>query len=103
MRGAVSDDRPYRDLEFLPVEVLPLAIHSHRSPNPTLFYHGLLGPTRGDPRQFPVLQEDFVVTKRFAVREQVRFEIQAQMFNAFNRHPRGLAQEGGPWSSAHAA
>lgn len=33
-----------------------------------------------------MLQEDFVVTKRFAVREQVRFEIQAQMFNAFNRH-----------------
>ena len=50
------------------------------------FRLGSMGPTRGDLRQFPVIQEDFVVTKRFAVREQVRFEIQAQMFNAFNRH-----------------
>jgi hypothetical protein len=50
------------------------------------FRLGTMGPTRGDLRQFPVIQEDFVVTKRFAVREQVRFEIQAQMFNALNRH-----------------
>lgn len=51
-----------------------------------VFRLGTLGPTRGDLRQFPVLQEDFVLTKRFAISEKARFEIQAQMFNAFNRH-----------------
>ncbi len=51
-----------------------------------VFRTGTLGPTRGDLRQFPVVQEDFVLTKRFAVREQLRVEMQAQMFNAFNRH-----------------
>ncbi len=49
-----------------------------------VFRPGLMGPTRGDLRQFPVLQEDFVLTKRFAVAEKARSEIQAQMFNALN-------------------
>ncbi|HEU0121009.1 MAG TPA: hypothetical protein VFQ91_10835, partial [Bryobacteraceae bacterium] len=51
-----------------------------------VFRFGTMGPTRGDLRQFPVLQEDFTLTKRFTLREMFRFEIQAQMFNAFNRH-----------------
>ncbi len=51
-----------------------------------VFRFGSMGPTRGDLRQFPVLQEDFVLTKRFAVKERANFEIQAQFFNAFNRH-----------------
>lgn len=68
---------------------------NHRITNPQAFASpvvggvfrlGSLGPTRGDLRQFPVLQEDFTVTKRFALKERFRFEIQAQMFNAFNRH-----------------
>jgi hypothetical protein len=68
---------------------------NHRITNPQafaspvvggVFRFGSLGPTRGDLRQFPVLQEDFTLTKRFAMKERFRFEIQAQMFNAFNRH-----------------
>jgi len=50
------------------------------------FRFGTLGPTRGDLRQFPVLQEDFTVTKRFLIREPLRMELQVQVFNAFNRH-----------------
>jgi hypothetical protein len=50
------------------------------------FRFGTLAPTRGDLRQYPVVQEDFVLTKRFSLKEKVGFEIQAQMFNAFNRH-----------------
>jgi len=51
-----------------------------------VFRYGSLGPTRGDLRQFPVMQEDLIVTKRFSLRETFRFEIQAQMLNALNRH-----------------
>jgi hypothetical protein len=52
----------------------------------TNFSFGTLGPTRGDLRQFPVLQEDFTVTKRLLIREPLRMELQVQVFNAFNRH-----------------
>ncbi|MFN7919675.1 MAG: TonB-dependent receptor [Bryobacteraceae bacterium] len=51
-----------------------------------VFRFGTMAPTRGDLRQFPVLQEDFVLTKRFALGEKARLEVQGQMFNAFNRH-----------------
>jgi len=51
-----------------------------------VFRFGTMGPTNGNLRQFPVLQEDFILTKRFALKERAKFEIQAQMFNAFNRH-----------------
>lgn len=50
------------------------------------FRLGNMGPTLNVLRQFPVLQEDFVLTKRFSVRERAMFEIQSQFFNAFNRH-----------------
>ncbi|MCX6592440.1 MAG: TonB-dependent receptor [Acidobacteria bacterium] len=51
-----------------------------------VFRFGNMGPTMDALRQFPVLQEDFVLTKRFALRESAVFEIQSQFFNAFNRH-----------------
>jgi hypothetical protein len=51
-----------------------------------VFRYGSMGPTRGDLRQFPVLQEDFTLTKRLLIREPLRMEFQVQMFNAFNRH-----------------
>jgi hypothetical protein len=51
-----------------------------------VFRFGSMGPTRGDLRQFPVLQEDFVLTKRLLIREPLRMEFQVQMFNALNRH-----------------
>ena len=51
-----------------------------------VFRFGTLGPTNGALRQFPVLQEDFTLTKRLLIREPLRLEFQVQMFNAFNRH-----------------
>lgn len=50
------------------------------------FRLGTMAPTVGSLRQYPVLQEDLVVTKRFQVREGMSVELQGQMFNAFNRH-----------------
>jgi hypothetical protein len=52
----------------------------------TAFRFGTLGPARADIRQFPVLQEDFTLTKKLALREKFNVDFTVQVFNAFNRH-----------------
>jgi hypothetical protein len=53
---------------------------------PAPFRLGTAAPTYEDMRTFPLLNEDFSLTKETRITEAVRLETYGQVFNAFNRH-----------------
>lgn len=53
---------------------------------PAPFRLGTAPPTSQELRTFPVLNEDFSLTKETRIRENFRLETYGQFFNAFNRH-----------------
>ncbi|MPY91228.1 MAG: hypothetical protein GEU99_25370 [Luteitalea sp.] len=53
-------------------------------PNPFTF--GNAAPTYGDLRNFPVLNEDFILLKNTQISQRFSLETNVQVINAFNRH-----------------
>lgn len=51
-----------------------------------VYRFGTMAPTSGELRQFPVLGEDYSLSKKFPIAEGTALDLQCQVFNLLNRH-----------------